>query len=73
MVTGRPPHSGPTVTHCLMHALGNELIIPENAQDDALLSIALQAMSSEPSDRYKTVEQMQDACDSIDVIRKASH
>lgn len=61
MVTGRPPHSGPTVTHCLMNALGNELVIPDDAEDDALLSIALKAMSSEPSDRYESVEQMQEA------------
>ncbi|MCU0713616.1 MAG: serine/threonine protein kinase, partial [Pirellula sp.] len=45
MVTGRPPHTGPTVTHCLMNALGNQLVIPEDAGDDALLSIALKAMS----------------------------
>jgi serine/threonine protein kinase len=61
MVTGRPPHSGPTVTHCLMNALGNELVIPEGAEDDALLSIALKAMCSEPLDRYESVEQMQEA------------
>ena len=61
MVTGRPPHTGPTVTHCLMNALGNQLVIPEDAGDDALLSIALKAMSSDPKDRYQSVEQMQEA------------
>ncbi|MCU0712729.1 MAG: hypothetical protein MUC43_11760, partial [Pirellula sp.] len=49
------------VTHCLMNALGNQLVIPEDAGDDALLSIALKAMSSDPKDRYQSVEQMQGA------------
>ncbi len=61
MVTGRPPHTGPTVTHCLKNALENDLIVPDNAEEDALLKIALKAMASEPKDRYASVEQMQDA------------
>lgn len=61
MITGRPPHSGPTVTHCLKHALDNELKPPESSSDDALLKIALKAMSTHPKDRYQSVGEMQDA------------
>ncbi len=61
MVTGRPPHTGSTVTHCLKNALDNDLIVPDGKEDDALLKIALKAMQSEPKNRYASVEEMQEA------------
>ena len=59
LATGRPPHTGDSVTQCLRAALQNE-ILPADS-DDALLTIALKAMATEPAQRYQSVEELQQA------------
>ncbi len=59
LVTGKPPHTGDSVTQCLRAALKNEIIMADS--DDALLTIAYKAMSTEPGERYQSVEELQDA------------
>lgn len=59
LVTGRPPHTGDSVTQCLRAALKNEVIVVEN--EDPLLKIAYKAMSTDPGLRYQTVEELQEA------------
>ncbi len=59
IVTGKPPHTGDSVTQCLRAALRNDIVVPQN--DDALLAIAYKAMTTEPQGRYQSVEELQDA------------
>ncbi|MCA9194416.1 MAG: protein kinase [Planctomycetales bacterium] len=59
IISGHPPHPGNTLTDCL-RAVADNKIIPIDSQD-ALVGIALKAMSTEPEERYATVELMQDA------------
>lgn len=59
VITGRGPHTGKSVTQCLRAALHNEIVPIET--DDALMPIAMKALATEPEDRYRSVEEMQDA------------
>ncbi len=61
IVTGQAPHQGRNVTECMNAVRNNEIreIPPE--QQGELYEIALQAMASEPKDRYATVEDFQQA------------
>ncbi len=59
IVTGFPPHIGRTAIDRLQAASRNE-IVPTD-KDDPLLEIAYRAMATEPSDRYASVEAMQEA------------
>ena len=59
IVTGFPPHIGSTAIDRLQAASRNE-IVPTD-KDDPLLEIAYKAMATEPSDRYESVEAMQEA------------
>lgn len=59
LVTGKPPHTGDSVTQCLRAALKNEIIVADS--DDALLNIAYKAMATDPAQRYQTVEELQEA------------
>lgn len=59
IVTGVPPHPGTTGTECLMAAVRNRFV--DVSTDDALLRIARKAMESEPSDRYPSVIEFQEA------------
>ena len=59
LVTGKPPHTGPSVTHCLRAALENKLV--PVVSDDPLMKIAMRAMETEPAARYQSVEELQDA------------
>jgi serine/threonine protein kinase/WD40 repeat protein len=59
LVTGKPPHTGDSVTQCLRAALKNEIIRTDN--EDALLAIAYKAMATEPAERYQSVEELQEA------------
>ncbi len=61
IVTNRPPHTGSTVTQCLRAAMENELVETDSSEEDALLQIAFVAMKSDPADRYKNVEELQNA------------
>ncbi len=59
LITGKPPHTGTSVTHCLRAALENRPAIV--VSDDPLMKIALRAMATEPAERYQSVEELQDA------------
>ncbi len=59
IVTGVPPHPGTTGTECLLAAVRNHFV--DFSSDDALLRIARKAMESEPSDRYASVIEFQEA------------
>ncbi len=61
LVTGRPPHTGNSVTQCLRAALKNEAVDAAQDHEDALMVIALKAMATNPHERYQTVEELQDA------------
>ncbi len=58
-LTGSPPHVGRKILERLAAAERNE-IAPANT-DDTLLEIAYKAMATEVSDRYASVEEMQEA------------
>lgn len=58
-LTGSPPHVGKKVLERLAAAERND-IVPAKT-DDTLLEIAYRAMATEPSDRYASVEEMQEA------------
>ncbi len=59
IVTGRPPHAGPTVMDCLTAAARNELAATEESGE--LLEIALRALETRPEDRYPSVGEFQAA------------
>jgi serine/threonine protein kinase/WD40 repeat protein len=59
IIAGYPPHPGQTIFECIEAAQKN-IILPLEIEDP-LLNIALQAMETNPEDRYATVEAMQDA------------
>jgi hypothetical protein len=59
IVTGKKPHAGPNVASCLLVAARNE--IQPTDKSGELVDIARKAMSSDPKDRYATVEDLQDA------------
>ncbi len=59
IITGSPPHSGSTVSECLMAASKNA-ILPTDKSDE-LVAISLKAMSTMPSDRYANVGDFQEA------------
>lgn len=52
IVTKRPPHQGDSVAEVLLNAANN--VIQTTSKQGDLLSIALEAMSSEPEDRFGT-------------------
>ncbi|MCC7337233.1 MAG: protein kinase [Pirellulaceae bacterium] len=59
LVTGKPPHTGDSVTQCLRAALKNDLVVADS--EDPLMKIAYKAMATEPAARYQTVEELQEA------------
>ncbi|MFT7642927.1 MAG: hypothetical protein ACI9G1_004690, partial [Pirellulaceae bacterium] len=59
-ISGYPPHPGRTITECVSAAAQNQ-IIEYDGNDDELFSVAMRAMDSEPSRRYKSVVSMQNA------------
>ncbi len=54
ILTGHPPHHGETLLECIEAAAGNK-IRPTSVQGE-LMEIARKAMSTQPSDRYLTVD-----------------
>ncbi len=63
IVTGGPPHIGRTSMDRLKAATRNE--ITPTDKDDPLLVISYRAMATEPSNRYATVEEMQEALQEV--------
>ena len=59
IVTGGPPHIGRSPMERLKAATRNE--IAPTDQEDPLLEIAYRAMATEPSDRYASVNEMQES------------
>lgn len=59
ILTGRAPHTGKSVRDCLVNAQLNRIIPTE--LDDPLLDIARVALSTDPSDRYDSVQAFQTA------------
>ncbi len=59
IVTGQPPHTGKDVTTCLISASKNK-VAPTDKKGE-LIDIALQAMASDPADRYASVRDFQNA------------
>ena len=59
MITGKPPHTGKNTTQCLFAAIKNT-IRPTNKSGE-LLDIALKAMATNPTERYTTVLDFQNA------------
>ncbi|MGA2254875.1 MAG: protein kinase, partial [Thermoguttaceae bacterium] len=59
IITGHAPHTGPTVTACLMAAARNEIL--PSPQSGELVDIALLAMAAEPKDRYASMVDFQEA------------
>jgi WD40 repeat protein len=59
IITGHAPHTGSTVTSCLMAAARNE-ILPSPRKGE-LVDIALMAMATRPEDRYASMVAFQDA------------
>ena len=59
IVTGKTPHSGATVTACLMAVAGN--VIQPSEKRGELVDIAMKAMAGNPRDRYASVGDLQEA------------
>ncbi|MDX1946374.1 MAG: hypothetical protein SFU86_13315, partial [Pirellulaceae bacterium] len=59
IVAGIRPHTGNTVTRCLMAAAKNEIVPTEKRGE--LIEIALKAMATKPQDRYASVREFQNA------------
>ncbi len=59
VLVGRAPHKGKTVRECIANAIQNINIDP--GFEDPLLEIANHAMATEPTDRYASVVEFQDA------------
>lgn len=59
IIAGKPPHTGASVMKCLIAAARNE--IQQTDHSGELLSIAMQAMASAPTDRFATVQEFQNA------------
>ena len=57
IVTGLKPHTGENVYATISAAMEN--VIPPTDQQGELLDVALQAMTTEPADRYPTVKALQ--------------
>jgi WD40 repeat protein len=59
IVTGKTPHTGTSVSACLVAAAKNEIQPPEKSGE--LVDIALKAMATEPAARYAAVGELQEA------------
>ena len=59
IVTGRPPHRGKNAMKCLMAAARNKIVQTDHTGE--LIEIAFKAMSANPKDRYKSVQEFQAA------------
>ncbi len=59
IVTGRPPHRGKNAMKCLMAAARNKIVHTDHTGE--LIDIAFKAMSTNPKDRYKSVQEFQAA------------
>lgn len=59
ILTGHPPHQGSTLLACIQSAARNQ--IRDTDVDGELMDIARKAMSSNPADRYPSVEAFSDA------------
>jgi WD40 repeat protein/serine/threonine protein kinase len=59
IVTGLRPHTGKTITRCLMAAAKNEIVPTEKTGE--LVEIAKKAMASKAQDRYASVRDFQGA------------
>jgi len=64
ILVGQPPHPGISVMEAVQAAANNVII--ETDSRDALLPVAKKAMSTEPKDRYQTVDEMLSAIDTIE-------
>jgi hypothetical protein len=64
VLVGRPPHAGRTLVELLRAAASN--VIVETICKDALLPVAMKAMSTELKDRYQTVDDLLSALDAIE-------
>ena len=59
ILTGRQPHYGTTVMKCLHAAARNEIVSTDKQGE--LIDIARTAMATKPTDRYPTVQALQEA------------
>jgi len=59
IVTGKPPHTGTSARDCMLAAARNE--IRQTDKQGPLLDIALQAMRTQPHERFATVGEFQNA------------
>ena len=51
IVTGKQPHTGPSVMKCLLAAAQNQIVpVPQTGE---LMSVAYKAMATDPADRYE--------------------
>ncbi len=67
IVTGNPPHGGKNPLERLLAARANK--IRSTKLEDPLLDIAMRAMSTQPKDRYATVEDLQTAVHEVQRLR----
>lgn len=59
VITGQPPHTGKNIMNCLYAAARNEIQPTQHSGE--LVDIALRAMSTDPANRYATVQDFQAA------------
>lgn len=58
MATGKKPHQGKDVLSCLVNAANNVIADPET--DGKWLEISMQAMATDPQERFSSVKEFQD-------------
>jgi len=61
IITGTAPHHGSNVTECLKAVASNTIREVDPCHQGELLNIALQAMATNPRDRYRDVQTFQQA------------
>jgi WD40 repeat protein len=59
IVAGRPPHPGKDVMKCLLAAAKNQIVKTDVTGE--LIDIAYQAMATKTKDRYRSVQELQEA------------
>ena len=61
IITGHPPHKAANVSQCIRAVASNEIQTTGPEHEGELLDIAMRAMATRLSDRFATVQDLQDA------------
>ena len=71
VLTGAPPHTGPTLMAMLVHAFASEPPVFDAGVPRGLTDICRKAMARDPADRYSSAAELVDAIDDF-ILRRTS-